>query len=209
MQLVTLLLTVTGGCIFGLLGVAAFTVARRAPFPRTRSVGSFAAWCCAALAVGAWQRTGLLADRYGWVDHPLAESLLYEYQFFKSSVIAAMSIAAAFHGVRFVSRMQESEQLISDVFGTGLTRTRQTGMNAEQYTSREREVLSVLATGRITHKEIAGTLHVSPHTAHSHMKNIMRKAGVSNRRELLPLALHIGGHRDFAQGPASPTPDEP
>lgn len=119
-----------------------------------------------------------------------------------------MSVAAALQGVRFVSRMQESEQLISAVFGSGLARTRGAGIDPRQFTSRERDVLSVIATGRIADKEIADTLHVSPHTAHSHMKNIMRKAGISNRRELLPLALHIGDHKDFVQRTAESGPDE-
>jgi predicted ATPase/DNA-binding CsgD family transcriptional regulator len=53
--------------------------------------------------------------------------------------------------------------------------------------SREREVLRLLAK-RLTDKEIAETLFVSPHTIHRHTANLFAKLAVANRREAAALA---------------------
>jgi two-component system response regulator DesR len=47
---------------------------------------------------------------------------------------------------------------------------------------REQEVLSLIATGS-TNKEIAVSLHLSPHTVKEHTSAIYRKLGVRNRAE--------------------------
>jgi DNA-binding NarL/FixJ family response regulator len=47
---------------------------------------------------------------------------------------------------------------------------------------REQEVLTLIATGS-TNKEIAGQLHLSPHTVKEHTSAIYRKLGVRNRAE--------------------------
>ncbi|HET9185619.1 MAG TPA: response regulator transcription factor [Solirubrobacterales bacterium] len=47
---------------------------------------------------------------------------------------------------------------------------------------REEEVLALIATGA-TNKEIAGRLHLSPHTVKEHASAIYRKLGVRNRAE--------------------------
>ncbi len=47
---------------------------------------------------------------------------------------------------------------------------------------REQEVLTLIATGS-TNKEIAGRLHLSPHTVKEHTSAIYRKLGVRNRAE--------------------------
>ena len=47
---------------------------------------------------------------------------------------------------------------------------------------REQEVPSLIATGS-TNKEIAGQLHLSPHTVKEHTSAIYRKLGVRNRAE--------------------------
>ena len=49
-------------------------------------------------------------------------------------------------------------------------------------TPREREVLALLAQ-RLTDAEIAETLFISPQTASTHVKRVLAKLGVANRRE--------------------------
>jgi predicted ATPase/DNA-binding CsgD family transcriptional regulator len=56
---------------------------------------------------------------------------------------------------------------------------------------REREVLGLLA-GRLTDKEIAAALFISPHTVHRHVTNLLVKLGVDNRREAADLAVNRG-----------------
>ena len=58
------------------------------------------------------------------------------------------------------------------------------GENGHQaLTRREREVADLVADG-LTNPEIAGRLFVSQKTVETHMTNILRKLGVSSRREI-------------------------
>jgi DNA-binding NarL/FixJ family response regulator len=47
-------------------------------------------------------------------------------------------------------------------------------------TSRERDVLRLVAAGK-TDREIAAALSVSPHTASTHVRNILAKLGADSR----------------------------
>jgi two-component system, NarL family, response regulator NreC len=61
----------------------------------------------------------------------------------------------------------------------------------EQLTSREREVLQLVAEG-YTGKETADRLSISPRTVEQHRANIMRKLGLTNQREIVRYALRKG-----------------
>ncbi len=58
-------------------------------------------------------------------------------------------------------------------------------------TSREKEVLSLLSTGR-TNKEIAKALFISEKTVKSHLNSIFRKLKVSHRLQAILHALNRG-----------------
>ncbi|HEY9244940.1 MAG TPA: LuxR C-terminal-related transcriptional regulator, partial [Streptosporangiaceae bacterium] len=58
-------------------------------------------------------------------------------------------------------------------------------------TSREREVLRVLAAGR-SNREIAAELFIAPKTASVHVSNIMAKLGAASRTEAAAIALQAG-----------------
>ena len=66
-------------------------------------------------------------------------------------------------------------------------------------TPREREVLDQLING-LTYGEIARALFISEKTVSSHISNLLRKTGASNRMDLLRLATRA------AQPPPSPSP---
>jgi LuxR family maltose regulon positive regulatory protein len=61
----------------------------------------------------------------------------------------------------------------------------------EPLTRREAQVLDLLAR-RLTDREIADTLVVSPFTVHRHIGNIIAKFGVSGRRALVERARDLG-----------------
>lgn len=61
----------------------------------------------------------------------------------------------------------------------------------ELLTTREREVLQLVAEGR-TSSEIAQQLFISPRTAEGHRANLMRKLGIQNNAELVRYALKRG-----------------
>lgn len=69
--------------------------------------------------------------------------------------------------------------------------TNQTTRAAAKLTSREREVLQLIAEGHTTN-EIASLMSISPHTANRHRANIMQKMGVRNQIELVREAVKRG-----------------
>ena len=58
-------------------------------------------------------------------------------------------------------------------------------------TEREREVLDLMADGA-TNGEIAGRLHLSPHTVKEHTSAVYRKLGVRNRTQAVQHAQRLG-----------------
>ena len=58
-------------------------------------------------------------------------------------------------------------------------------------TSREREVLSMIADGK-TNKEIANTLHLSVYTVESHRGSVMEKLNLHNTGDIVRFALRNG-----------------
>lgn len=61
----------------------------------------------------------------------------------------------------------------------------------QQLTTREQQIARYIAQGK-KNKEIADLLHLSPHTIHTHRKNIMKKIGASSALELSHYALKTG-----------------
>jgi DNA-binding CsgD family transcriptional regulator len=63
---------------------------------------------------------------------------------------------------------------------------------------REEEVLAVIAAGKATDQQIAETLFISPATAATHVRNILRKADLHDRRQLVLIGLERSGPPDPA-----------
>jgi DNA-binding NarL/FixJ family response regulator len=64
---------------------------------------------------------------------------------------------------------------------------------AELLSSREREVLALVAGGR-TNKAIAETLYVSPNTVKTHVTSLLHKLQVDSRVQLAAIATQHGLH---------------
>lgn len=62
---------------------------------------------------------------------------------------------------------------------------------ASNLSSRESEIACLIANG-CTNKEVACQLCLSPHTVHTHRKNIMKKLGVRSASELTMSCLRLG-----------------
>jgi DNA-binding NarL/FixJ family response regulator len=81
-----------------------------------------------------------------------------------------------------VRRVREQEQA---------RRSAEAALAAFGLTEREREVLTLLATGG-TDEDIGQRLFISPHTVQSHTKSLYRKLGVSNRAAATRIAAAHG-----------------
>lgn len=75
--------------------------------------------------------------------------------------------------------------------GINQVRLGNVSVQSSDLTSREREVLQLIADGQTT-SQAAETLAISPHTATRHRANLMRKLGVHNQAELVRTAVQRG-----------------
>jgi DNA-binding NarL/FixJ family response regulator len=82
-----------------------------------------------------------------------------------------------------------------------LAATRQSaGIPAPRSLSRrEREVLTLLVQG-MPNRQLASRLSISVETAEGHAKNVLRKAGLRNRLQLLPGVIALGARGALDQG---------
>lgn len=97
---------------------------------------------------------------------------------------AAGQIVAALHAV--------SAGLVAvPAEASGLMIAADAEYEVETLTPREMEALEMLAEG-LSNKEIAGRLHISPHTAKFHVNSILGKLGAGTRTEAVIRGLRSG-----------------
>jgi len=104
------------------------------------------------------------------------------------SLEVVSAIRAAVAGGSFLSP-PISRTVIEDYLRRAQARGR--GSDAEQLTSREREVLQLLAEGK-SNRDIADELSISIKTVETHRANMMTKLGLSSKTELVKYALRKG-----------------
>ena len=95
-----------------------------------------------------------------------------------------VAIRAALHGQTYITPRIANEVLQNLMAGGGKS-------EGPVLTSREREVLQLLAEGK-TLKEAGGVLGVSPRTIEFHRNNIVEKTGLRTTAELARYAAHHG-----------------
>jgi PAS domain S-box-containing protein len=88
----------------------------------------------------------------------------------------------------FVEQLLSSAAQFSIFLGTDPQGNFPIASSSAKLTSREREVLSLLASGAST-RAISTKLFISPSTARNHIQNILTKLGVQSRLEATILAL--------------------
>ena len=98
-----------------------------------------------------------------------------------------------------VVHVLEPAQTTGDEFGPGIATepagrlaredSADTGAETVELTTREREILRMLASGSST-SELADRLYISPHTARTHVRNILRKLNAHSRLEAVSRAIH-------------------
>jgi DNA-binding NarL/FixJ family response regulator len=96
--------------------------------------------------------------------------------------------ALQFNNTFFTARV--AEIVLSGYFGNTQL-TKKTGMTLPNLTSREQEVIQLLAEGKST-KEVACLLDLSPKTAETHRGNLMRKLHLHSLSELTLFAIRNG-----------------
>ena len=98
------------------------------------------------------------------------------------------SIRAAFAGEIYIYPSL-AKALVADFLGRSTQGSEKASLDG--LTSREQEVLSLLAQGR-SNDEIAESLQISKHTVARHRENLMRKLELHSRSELVKYAIRKG-----------------
>jgi DNA-binding CsgD family transcriptional regulator len=184
--------------LFAGLATYALVVARRTPSRSVRRAWRLAALLAAAMVAGGLHRVAVQAARVGWLPEERLELLLREWLIVKSLAVAAIGIAG-FIGMRHLARrFSDLEWIVGEV----LDRAQGVDLDALDLTAREQEVLDVIGTSsRIDDKTLAEKLSVSPGTVHTHVRTLLRKTELRNRRDLAVVAFLLKSRRDGAATP--------
>ena len=122
----------------------------------------------------AYARRAIEAGAVGYVlKHSLSSELL-------------TAIREALAGRTYITPMIAGELLSSYREGQS-----QSGDSLSRLTSRQREVLQLIAEGRSA-KEIAALLNISPRTAEAHKSHILESLGLGSTAELVQYAIRNG-----------------
>jgi DNA-binding NarL/FixJ family response regulator len=171
----------------GLTGLAVIW-ALRAKARRARTV--FWALSVAGVALTLTIAQRLIAQLY--TEGELPSSFSWVLTRWWRLVVSGMTTVLLLGGVWLILRMtrqlEEAERALSSLVSL---LPREVTVGPSTFTARELEVLDVMAAGKRTDEEIASDLFISPSTAATHVRNIMRKSSLHNRQELMLLGRSI------------------
>ena len=82
-------------------------------------------------------------------------------------------------------------KVLDIVFNKHLYKNKEDNCEPTNLTVRETEIACLIAKGN-TNREVASQIYLSPHTVHTHRKNIMKKLGIRSASELTLYAISTG-----------------
>lgn len=185
MSLVIIVLIVINALLFAALGARVFLFARRAESPYLRALAWVVTAACAAFVLGALQRLAVQAVAAGWLPDVGLTEVTTSWQLLQSLMALGIAIAGFWALSRTWGAIGLSEQVASTLAG----RLPDVDLDECNLTAREREVVDVIRTGVLSDREISEVLFIAPTTAATHVKRILRKTGLSSRRDLLLISL--------------------
>lgn len=179
-------LVVFNTVLFAGLASYALVMGSRARSRSVRWLWRLAALPAAAVVAGGLHRLAVQTARVGWLSEETFELLLHEWQIVQSSAVAVLGIAAFLGIRRLAGRFSDLEWVVGEV----LDRAQRVDLDALDLTAREREVLDVIgASSRVDDRTLAETLAVSPGTVHTHVRSLLRKTKLHDRRDLAVVAF--------------------
>jgi DNA-binding CsgD family transcriptional regulator len=188
-----LVLVVFNTVLFAGLAVYALVVAAPTQSRSVRWLWRLAALPAAAVVAGGLHRIAIHAARMGWLPEQRLEPLLNEWQIVKSLAVTGIGIAAFLGMRRLACRLSDLEWVVGEV----LDRARGVDLDALHLTPRERGVLDVIGvSSRIDDRTLAEKLDVSADTVHTHVRALLRKTKLRDRRDLAVVAFLLKTSRD-------------
>lgn len=171
--------------VFTGLAVWAVRAARTEPQDTIRTLTWAFAGVCLAFVLGAVTRALLVATRQGWLPGSVGDFLVGDWHLAQSLMSTLIGVSGIVVVRRHAVRLRAADRIASRVSDRLLG-----GGSLDQFnlTARELEVLALIAEGETADAEIAARLYISPATAATHVRNILKKTGTRSRRELAYLA---------------------
>lgn len=172
--------------LFGLLAAYALILAEKTPSWSVRWLWRLVALPAAAVVVGGLHRLLVQAVSLGWLPKERLEFALGEWLVVKSLVVVVIGIVTFAKMRRLTARFSSLEVVVGDI----LDRVQTVDLDALELTAREREVLDVVGAGdRFDDRTLAEKLSIAPNTAHAHIRALLRKTKLRDRRDLAVVAF--------------------
>lgn len=184
--------------LFGLLLVYAWRLQRRWKDSSIGFVATALVLVAGTFLLASFQRLGIQASRGSLLPDQWEDFFLTTYQLLLSLIGSIAGIYAITRLRSGIRRLEDAERML----GT-LTERLPPEVEISEWglTAREFEVLATIVSGRTSDEQIAEALYISTATAATHVRNILRKAGMSSRMDL----MLVGGratrsHRAAGEG---------
>lgn len=155
---------------------------RRARTDGVRLLGAAVAVVSLVVALGATQRGLLVLTQRGLLPPGVGTFLQGPWQLLQAAIGTLGAIVLLVVLRRHADAFEEDGALVDRLGRDLLDRP---GLEAAGLTRREREVVDLMRSGLLADAELADALTISPATAGTHVRNIMRKLEVHDRRDVV------------------------
>ncbi|MGI9612491.1 MAG: response regulator transcription factor [Acidimicrobiales bacterium] len=143
---------------------------------------------CLAGVLSSIQDIGFQAKQLGWVSESIGNKFVGVIQAFLivGGLLILVPVLALLRKLTVeFARAERLNDTLIERLPAGVT------IESARLTPREVEVVASVGAGRISDSEIADALIISPSTAATHIRNIMRKTGIKRRADMALLALEL------------------
>jgi DNA-binding CsgD family transcriptional regulator len=134
-----------------------------------------------AFVLSAFTRLVAVAVRLEWLPPRVGDFMASEWQLMQSLMATALGVVGIIMLRRVAGALRSADRIASAVSERFLEAG---GLEELGLTGREMDVLRAIHEGYLSDQELAAMLFISPATAGTHVRNILRKTGVHSRREL-------------------------
>jgi DNA-binding CsgD family transcriptional regulator len=178
--------------LFGVLLGYAWRVQRRSRETPIAFVATALVLVAGAFLVSSIQRIGIQVARTELLDASWEEFFLRDFQLLLSLVAMAAALYALTRVRSAVASLEDRERMLSVLTDKASS---EIDVSTWSLTSRESHVLETIVAGQTSDQEIADALFISTATAATHVRNILKKTGLSSRMDLM-----LVGGRGSADG---------
>lgn len=157
----------------------------RGPRGAFRVASAGVAAVCILLGATSFQHVLHVATRDDLAPSGWGDMLLGPFAAARATIAVLVTALAAMLGLRYWTRLGRAQSMV-DVLIDGLPS--EGHLRLARLSARELEVVGLIRKGVLSDGDIAKALHISPATAGTHVQNILKKAELHNRRDLMLLA---------------------